>query len=327
VGSFGSTLILMMPMIGAVLLAMGIFQVVMDLRTSKQRKVLDRLTEGGLSAKERHVKESLLRKRAADGHKNFLEAVVSQLQLVNKLQGVLDQANVNWSASRLLVNLTGASLLTVIVLLVAQVNPVGAAGAGATVFCAPLLYLVWRKKRRIKMLVEQLPDVFELMGQALRAGHSLASAIQLVSVQMPDPIAGEFAMVFHEQNLGIKIEEALLNMADRVDQLDVRFFVTAVLIQRQTGGDLAEVLDKIGKVIRDRIQLFGAVKALTAEGRLSGLVLLLLPVLVFFISLSVNPSYARMLLDTPNGRMMLGTAIAMDLMGMALIKKIVNIKV
>lgn len=326
-GSFGSTLILMMPMIGAVLLAMGIFQVVMDLRTSKQRKVLDRLTEGGLSAKERHVKESLLRKRAADGHKNFLEAVVSQLQLVNKLQGVLDQANVNWSASRLLVNLTGASLLTVIVLLVAQVNPVGAAGAGATVFCAPLLYLVWRKKRRIKMLVEQLPDVFELMGQALRAGHSLASAIQLVSVQMPDPIAGEFAMVFHEQNLGIKIEEALLNMADRVDQLDVRFFVTAVLIQRQTGGDLAEVLDKIGKVIRDRIQLFGAVKALTAEGRLSGLVLLLLPVLVFFISLSVNPSYARMLLDTPNGRMMLGTAIAMDLMGMALIKKIVNIKV
>lgn len=326
-GSFGSTLFLMMPMIGAVLLAMGIFQVVMDLRTSKQRKVLDRLTEGGLSAKERHVKESLLRKRAADGHKNFLEAVVSQLQLVNKLQGVLDQANVNWSASRVLVNLTGASILTVIVLLLAQVNPVGAAGAGAAVFCMPLLYLVWRKKRRIKMLVEQLPDVFELMGQALRAGHSLASAIQLVSVQMPDPIAGEFAMVFHEQNLGIKIEEALLNMSDRVDQLDVRFFVTAVLIQRQTGGDLAEVLDKIGKVIRDRIQLFGAVKALTAEGRLSGLVLLLLPVLVFFISLSVNPSYARMLLDTPNGRMMLGTAIAMDLMGMALIKKIVNIKV
>jgi len=165
------------------------------------------------------------------------------------------------------------------------------------------------------------------MGQGLRAGHSLAGCIQMVSQQMPDPISGEFAQVFHEQNLGIKVEEALANMADRVDQMDVRFFVTAVLIQRQTGGDLAEVLDKIGKVIRDRIQLFGMVRALTAEGRLSGAVLLALPILVFFISLSVNPDYARMLLDTHNGRIMLGTAICMDLMGMALIKKIVNIKV
>jgi tight adherence protein B len=109
--------------------------------------------------------------------------------------------------------------------------------------------------------------------------------------------------------------------------MDVRFFVTAVLIQRQTGGDLAEVLDKIGKVIRDRIQLLGVVQALTAEGRLSGWVLLALPVLVFFVSLAVNREYARMLLDTPTGRLMLGIAIAMDLMGMAMIKKIVNIKV
>ncbi|NLE58981.1 MAG: pilus assembly protein TadB, partial [Planctomycetes bacterium] len=115
-------------------------------------------------------------------------------------------------------------------------------------------------KRRIKKLVEQLPEVFDLMCQALKAGHSLASAIQLISQQMPDPIAGEFAIVFHEQNLGLTIEDALLNMTKRVDQMDVRFFVTAVLIQRQTGGDLAEVLEKIGKVIRDRIQLFGVVR-------------------------------------------------------------------
>ena len=144
---------------------------------------------------------------------------------------------------------------------------------------------------------------------------------------MPDPIAGEFARVFHEQNLGIKIEEAMLNMANRVDQMDVRFFVTAVLIQRQTGGDLAEVLDKIGSVIRERIQLLGTVRALTAEGRLSGWVLFLLPVLVFFVALVVSPEYASQLVETETGRMMLGIALGMDLMGMALIKKIVNIKV
>ncbi|MFQ6049081.1 MAG: type II secretion system F family protein, partial [Phycisphaerae bacterium] len=158
-------------------------------------------------------------------------------------------------------------------------------------------------------------------------GHSLASGIQLVSQQMPDPAGTEFGRVFYEQNLGIKVEEALKNMADRVDMLDVRFFVTAVLIQRQTGGDLAEVLDKIGSVIRDRIQLFGQVKALTAEGRLSGWTLLALPVLVFFVELYVNPSYASMLLYDRTGRLLLVVAVVMQLMGMAMIRKIVNIKV
>lgn len=323
----GSALFIIMPIAGAVLLVMGIFQVVMDLRTAKQRKVLERLSESRGSVKERQVKDNLLRKRAADLHKNVIEAVLARLQLVNSLQKTLDQADVNWSASRLLVNLSGLGLMVGFGLAIIKVQLLSAIGAGVAVFMLPILFLVHKRKRRLKMLVEQLPDVFELMGQALRAGHSLASGIQLVSVQMPDPIAGEFARVFHEQNLGIKIEEALLNMAERTDQMDMRFFVTAVLIQRQTGGDLAEVLDKIGRVIRDRIQLFGAVRALTAEGRLSGLVLLLLPVIVFLISLSTNPTYARQLLDTPNGRIMLGTAICMDLMGMAMIKKIVNIKV
>jgi tight adherence protein B len=187
--------------------------------------------------------------------------------------------------------------------------------------------MIWKRKRRIRKLVEQLPEVFDLMCQALKAGHSLASAIQLISQQMPDPIAGEFARVFHEQNLGLTVEDALTNMTKRVDQMDVRFFVTAVLIQRQTGGDLAEILEKISKVIRDRIQLFGMVRALTAEGRLSGWVLLLLPVLVFFGMMAVNPVYAAELTSTEHGHIMLGIAVAMDLMGMAMIKKIVSIKV
>ncbi len=326
-GSFSSTIFLMMPLAGSVLLALGIFQVIMDLRTAKQRKVIDRLSGSRASNKERQVKDTLLKKRAADYHRNVVEGVISRVHIVSKLQRILDQSNVDWSATRVLVNLIALGVGVGVLMLFLQFRPVACMGATLGIPLLPLLWLVHKRKRRIKTLVEQLPDVFELMSQALRAGHSLAGAIQLVSQQMPEPIAGEFALVFHEQNLGMKIEDALLNMGDRVDQMDVRFFVTAVLIQRQTGGDLAEVLDKIGKVIRDRIQLFGTVRALTAEGRLSGLVLLLLPVLVFFISLSVNPNYARMLLDTPNGRMMLGIAIGMDLMGMALIKKIVNIKV
>jgi len=309
------------------MLVWGIFQVTMDLRTAKQRKVVDRLVDSRSKKREEQFTESLLRKRAAELQGNALDGIVSRLQVVNKLQRVLDQANVDWSASRLLRNLALTSLAVMAGMMLMKISVVGCLGAGASVFMLPLLWLIHKRKKRVKVLVGQLPDVFDLMGQALRAGHSLASAIQLISQQMPNPIASEFARIFHEQNLGIKIEEALLNMAKRVDQMDVRFFVTAVLIQRQTGGDLAEVLDKIGKVIRDRIQLLGTVQALTAEGRLSGWVLLALPVLVFFVSLVMNPEYARTLLDTHSGRMMLGTAVCMDLMGLAMIKKIVNIKV
>ena len=179
----------------------------------------------------------------------------------------------------------------------------------------------------MKKLTAQLPDVFEIMAQALRAGHSLASALEVVHDQLPDPVGPEFGRVFHEQNLGIKIEDALLSMADRVDSLDVRFFVTAVLIQRQTGGDLAEVLDKIGGVIRERIELFGMVQGLTAEGRLSGWVLFALPGVVFVAINVLNPDYASVLFTETIGKIMLFVAAGMQLMGLAMIRWIVNIKV
>jgi len=300
---------------------------VMDLRGGEQRKMLDRLSGAKSVDRDLKVRESLLRKSAAQMQGNFVESLVAKLHLVKKLQTILDQADLGWSASKVLVNLAGATLAVVLVMVLLQISPLVILLVSVAIFSLPILYIIWQRKRRIRKLVEQLPEVFDLMCQALKAGHSLASAIQLISQQMPDPVAGEFGRVFQEQNLGLTVEDALLNMTKRVDQMDVRFFVTAVLIQRQTGGDLAEVLEKIGKVIRDRIQLFGVVRALTAEGRLSGWVLLLLPVLVFFGMMVVNPAYAAELTDTDYGRKMLGIAIGMDLMGMAMIKKIVNIKV
>lgn len=319
--------VIILPVAGSVLLAWGVLQLIFDLRTSQHRKVLDRLSDNSAKRPGQDVAQSLLVKRASDLQEGFLDSVLSRLHVVTKLQGLLDQADVAWSASRMLVHVVCASLLATVGLLIAQFNPVTAVVVGVGILVVPFLWLMRRRKKRIAKLMAQLPDVFDLMGQALRAGHALSSAIQLVSQQMPDPIATEFARVFHEQNLGIKVEEAMTNMADRIDQMDVRFFVTSVLIQRQTGGDLAEILDKIGKVIRERIQLLAMVQALTAEGRLSGWVLLALPVVVFVACFIVNREYAEVLIYTPAGRIMLATAAIMDLMGMAMIKKIVNIKV
>jgi tight adherence protein B len=226
-----------------------------------------------------------------------------------------------------MVNLTAIASMILATTLVLRMGVLVAAGLAAATFVLPILYLIRRRNKRLKRLTDQLPDVFELLSQALRAGNSLASAMQLIAKELPDPAGTEFGRVFHEQNLGLKIEDALRNLADRVGVLDVRFFVTAVLIQRQVGGDLAEVLDKISSVIRERIQLFGTIRALTAEGRLSGYVLLGLPVLVFFVLMYVNPSYMSMLITDPTGKTMLTVAIVMQLMGWAMIKKIVNIKV
>jgi tight adherence protein B len=206
-------------------------------------------------------------------------------------------------------------------------SPVVGLAFAVAVIMLPLAWLNMRRGRRMKRLTNQLPDVFEIMSQALRAGHSLASALAVVHEQLPDPVGTEFGRVFHEQNLGIKIEDALLAMADRVDSLDVRFFVTAVLIQRQTGGDLAEVLDNIGSVIRDRLELLGMVQALTAEGRLSGYVLFALPTVVFAAVMLLNRNYADELLNEPSGKILLMVAFGMQLMGLAMIRWIVNIKV
>lgn len=326
-GSMSGALFILMPLMGSVLLAYGIFQAVLDIRTHQNRRIVDRLKEGKQSQHDRKLKESIIRQKAGELQSGIIDGVVSKLQIVSKLQRVLDQADINCSASKLLINLSLIAMAVTGGMCLAGMSPISSLAGGAGAILLPIMYFNWKRKRRIKRLMGQLPDVFDLMGQALKAGHSLASSIQLISEQLPDPIAKEFAQVFHEQNLGIKIEEALLNMANRIDQMDVRFFVTAVLIQRQTGGDLAEILDKIGKVIRDRIQLFGMVQALTAEGRLSGWVLLLLPVVVFVAMLFVNRPYADQLLDTDNGRVLLGIAIGMDLMGLGMIKKIVNIKV
>jgi tight adherence protein B len=224
-------------------------------------------------------------------------------------------------------NLFGLAGIVLIGLLVVGFSIVTAAGCAGSIVLVPLMYLSARRRSRMKKLTNQLPDVFEMMSQALRAGHSLASAIQLIHEQMPDPIAREFGRVFHEQNLGIKIEDALLGMADRVDSLDVRFFVTAVLIQRTTGGDLAEVLDKIGGLIRQRIELYGMVQALTTEGRLSGWVLFGLPIVAFLAAMFLSPGYADTMLKDERGRMMLFCAGGMALMGIAMIRWIVNIKV
>ncbi len=198
---------------------------------------------------------------------------------------------------------------------------------GALMFSLPFFWLLNKRRVRLKKFAAQLPDALELVARALRAGHSLAAGMKVVADEMPEPVATEFGQVYEEGNVGISIEEAMKRMCDRVPNMDLRFFVTAVNIQRQTGGDLAEILDKIGYVIRERFRILGQVKALTGEGRLSGVVLIALPFMLFFVVLHLNYEYAKQLWTHPTGRRWSLYALGMQVLGALVIRKIVNIKV
>ena len=166
----------------------------------------------------------------------------------------------------------------------------------------PFIWLYVKRQKRLKAFARQLPESLELISRALRAGHSLASGFRLVAQEMQDPIAREFNRCYEEQNFGIPLEEALDDLSARIPNLDLRFFATAVILQRQTGGDLAEILDKIGHLIRERFKIWGQIQALTGEGRLSGIVLLALPPVLFVTMFRLNPTYVMTLFTDPLGR-------------------------
>jgi tight adherence protein B len=179
----------------------------------------------------------------------------------------------------------------------------------------------------LKQFASQLPEAMEMISRCLRSGQSLGFGFNLVGTEMPDPIAREFSRVFDEQNLGISVEQTLRDLSVRIPNMDLQFFVTAVLLQRQTGGDLAEILDKIGALIRDRFRIWGQIQALTGEGRLSGIILMALPFALFIAVYQLNPDYVKVLFTDPMGTKMLAIAVFMQFLGAVVIKKIVNIKV
>jgi len=198
---------------------------------------------------------------------------------------------------------------------------------GAFLSVVPTIVVNAKKNLRMKKFVMYFPEALEMFARSLRAGHSFTGAIHLVGQEMPDPIGPEFQKVFDEQNLGIPLRNALVSMTNRIDLLDVKFFVTAILIQRETGGNLAEIIDKIGYVIRERFRIQGQLKIFTAQARLTGIVLAFLPVGVAFILFLLSPEYMKPLWEEPTGRSMIVAAVVLQITGMLVIRKIIRIKI
>lgn len=248
------------------------------------------------------------------------DAAPSQNSL-DRFRAFIDQSGLALSPQAVAVQCLSAGVILGIVVWLATDRFLPATLAGLLAATLPLIYVVHRRHRRLEKLRAQLPDVFGLMSRVVRAGQTMSQALLAVSEEFDEPIAGEFAKCYQQQNVGLSVEASLRDLARRTGLLEVRMFVVATIVQWQTGGNLAEALDKLAHVIRERFRIRGMIRAITAEGRMQAGILLALPAFMFGLILLVNYSYASVLFDHPY--VLLGVVIS-ECIGAVWIRRIVN---
>jgi len=311
--------------IGVAALVGGVALVFRDKPGSEVENRLDVLT--GVASPQSEMsgsQETSLLSRPLESQSGVIERIYERFGDIDKL---FEQADTSLTIPRLTLIVIAFAMVGTALGAILGIHFALLPALGGFMGILPFVWLFMRRRKRLKEFAVQLPDALEMIARALRAGQSLAFGFSSVSSEMPAPIGKEFGRVFEEQNLGIPLDDTLRTLTDRVPNMDLKFFVTAVILQRQTGGDLAEILDKIGGLIRERFQIWGQIQALTGEGRLSGTVLLSLPIVLFFVSYQLNPGYVLVLFEDPMGQKMLAAAVVLQIIGALVIKKIVNIKV
>lgn len=310
--------------ITVIMLIWGLYQIIGGL-SDERKKLQQRLTHEGKSS-EGFDPATLTVVRRQQEIGGFSGAL-ARLPFGHVLAHRLSQTWPSVSLARFLFLTLGlATMGFFTIFIVTTLALLGSACAIVFAF-APLLLLNFARNRRQREFLDQLPEALDFLSRILRAGHSLSTGLQMMADELPQPLSGEFRRCYDSHSVGQSLEDALKDTAIRVDNPDFGFFVTAILIQRQTGGDLSEVLDNISGMIRQRIRLQQHVKAKTAEGRFTGYILVVFPVILFFVSYYLNPSYASVLLHTSTGLMLLGIAAGMLIMGTWAIRKITTIKV
>jgi tight adherence protein B len=259
----------------------------------------------------------------------IIPRLMQKFSLTEKLQQLLEQAGLKWKAVKLAhVCLTGflvgyglsylflPAKMRTICLIVAAV-----CGAG------PLLHVLRLRNARMKAFEEVFPDTLEFISRSMRAGHAFSVSLEMIHREFPEPLSAEFRRTFEEHNLGLPLDVALQGLAARIPLLDVHFFVSAVLLQKRTGGNLAEILDKLAYVIRERFKLRGRIRAISAHGKMTGLALTCIPIGVGVTMFFVNPDYVKFFFEDDLGNMMLAAAVGFQIIGYLVIKKIVAIEV
>jgi tight adherence protein B len=283
--------------------------------TNKTKKAKGKAGEASVMQQEGSTKNRLAQK------------IVDKYRLAPKIGIFLEQAGMKWAPARLVHTcLLGFGAGFVLGWMFTS-SLLMAAGLGAVGAAAPVYFIYRKRKSRLHRFEEIFPDALEFVSRSMRAGHAFSVSLEMIHREFQEPVAGEFRRTFEEHNLGLPIEIALQKLAKRVPSLDVHFFVSAVLLQKRTGGNLAEILDKLAYVIRERFKLRGRIRAVSAHGKMTATALSAIPIAVGVLMFFTNPDYVKFFFKDDTGNIMLGCAVFLQLVGYMVMKKIVNIEV
>jgi tight adherence protein B len=311
-------LLTLLTFVAAVTAVVAVASVVSDLFLRDRARVSLRIDDEFHQKQRERARRSLLFK---DLGRVAAEFSGDHPPLRSRVETLIDQAGLELTVERLaLLSAVAAAGLAALAGLLGR-DPVAAAVGAAVGAPLPLLFVLRKRSQRMRKILEQLPDALDLMGRVIRAGQTMSQAQQAVADEFSPPIAAEFSYSYEQQNLGLAPEVALRDLARRTGLLEIRIFVTALLVQQQTGGNLSELLENLSAIVRERFKMQGKIKALTAEGRYQGLVLLLLPVFLYLIMLLMNREFAGVLLEYPMVLLAVGVSEAI---GAYFIHKIVN---
>lgn len=309
--------------------ALGTVSFVLVVETIRERRrsgnVVRQLEDFARESFGPQGQNALLREQAR--HAGALEPVLARIPQLHDVQKLMRQGGTTWSLSTffLLTWGLGAGFGLSAYLL----SRMFLAGVFAAIVGASLPYLTIKRRAalRLRKFEELLPGAIDLMGRAIRAGHPLSAGLQMVSDESSEPVSGEFRQVFEEQRFGLPFEDSMYGIADRVPLVDVRILITAILIQREVGGNLAEVLDNLSSVIRERFKIRRQLRVITAQGRLSGYILAALPIAVGLAIFAINRPYVMILFQHPVGKLLALTAVVLQILGYLWIRKIVDIEI
>lgn len=258
----------------------------------------------------------------------IVERYLRSLPNARGLDRLILQSGLNWTIPKLLAGCAAAGLLAWMTMMVGARQSILVAAVAGLVGCAmPFVYLHYQRSQRMAKMERQLPEALDLITRALQAGHAFSSALKMAGEEIQDPVAGEFRTVHDEVNFGVSLEQALTHLSERVPLTDLRYFVVAVLIQRDSGGNLTEILANLSKLIRERLKLMAKVRVLSAEGRMSGWILGLLPFFLGGVMHLANPGFMRPLWTDPIGIGMLKVLFTLMLVGAVILRRIIRIRV
>ena len=292
-----------------------------------QRKLNSRLDELAVLPEASNDSDATLVKTKHEGVLPGFDRLAAGTERGSRLAMWIEQSGVTVSLSAvMLIALLLAALFGLIVAMMLRLT-IGWLLGGAVGFALPFLFLRVKRSRRLHAFEEGFPEALDLISRALKAGHAFATGLKMVADEMPEPIGPEFRKTFDEQNFGLPMKDALANLTTRIPLLDVRFFSTAVLIQRETGGNLSEILENLAHVVRERFKILRQVRVYTAHGRLTGYVLLGLPVFLAIALMFINPEHMQLLFTERIGHMMLGATVVMQTIGYFWIQQVVKIEV